>query len=345
VTVRAGIVGPTSWGTALGLVLARQGAQVSLWTRTEEEALRLREQRENRRFLPGYPFPPEMTATSSLQEALSGAELVLFAVPSRSLRLNAQRVRDWIPPEALVVSAVKGLEVGTGRRMSQVLEEELGPAWAERLCVLSGPNLAREVAQGMPASTVVASASEEVAARVQGVFTSQAFRVYTNTDVVGVELGGALKNIVALVAGMADGLRVGDNGKAAIISRAVAETTRLGIALGARPLTFSGLAGLGDLIATCYSPLSRNRFVGQELGKGRPLTEILAGMDNVVEGIDTTRAALLLAEERGVEMPIARQTARVLFEGLDPWRALEELMARLPTAEVSVAPFGRPDAG
>ncbi len=343
--MRVGVIGTTSWGTALGLILARREVDVVLWARTHEEAETLNRAGKNARFLPDCPFPSSLTVSSSPDEALGAAEVVIFAVPSHSLRENTRLIRSAIPSTAVIVSGVKGLEVGTGLRMTQVLEEELGVEARDRLCALSGPNLAREIAIGMPASTVVAARSQETAIRVQDLFNNPLFRVYTNADVVGVELGGSLKNIVALVAGMADGLHCGDNGKAAIISRAVAEMIRLGVALGANPLTFSGLAGLGDLIATCYSPLSRNHYVGQELGNGRKLDDILSHMDNVAEGVDTTKAALVLAAKVGVEMPIAQQTARVLWGGLSPMQAVEELMSRLPKAENPFDPWRGIHAG
>jgi glycerol-3-phosphate dehydrogenase (NAD(P)+) len=330
---QAAVIGTTSWGTTLSLLLARQGVHTRLWARTAEEALKL-SARENAARLPGHPFPPSLDVTASLQEAVAGAGLIVIAVPSARFRENVRRLRDVrLQPDAIILGATKGLERGTGRRMSEVVSEELGAEALRRYAALSGPNLSKEVAAGMPSSTVVAALDLAVAERAQRLLNSATFRVYTNTDLIGVELGGSLKNIIALGAGMADGMGYGDNGKAAFIARGIAEITRLGIAAGAQPMTFAGLACLGDLIATCYSPLSRNRYVGQELAKGRALEEVLRGLGQVAEGVDTTAAALVLAERLGVEMPITALTRRVLHDGLAPRRALEELMARAPKPE------------
>ena len=329
----AAVIGTTRWGTTLAILLARRGVHVSLWARTEPEASVLRAANENTRRLPGYSFPETLRLTTDLREAVDSANIVVIAVPSARFRQNVKLLRGLDTGSAVILGATKGLERGTGRRMSQVLADELGSENASRYAVLSGPNLSQEVVQGSPSSTVIASLDEEIAKQAQSLFNSSRFRVYTNTDLVGVELGGALKNIIALGAGMADGMGYGDNGKAAFISRGIAEITRLGVATGAQPLTFSGLACLGDLIATCYSPLSRNHFVGQELAKGRHLEDILAGLGQVAEGVDTTPAALMLAGGLGIEMPITHQTYRVLYEGLAPRQALEELMARTPKPE------------
>ncbi|MBI4233550.1 MAG: NAD(P)-dependent glycerol-3-phosphate dehydrogenase [Chloroflexi bacterium] len=331
--VRVGVAGTTSWGTTLAVILARRGCPVALWARTEEEARSLQEARENRRRLPGISFPDCLQVTPHPEEALAEADLVILAVPSHSLRANARRVRESLRQGRVVLSAAKGLEKASGLRMTQVLQEELPPGLQQGIAVLSGPNLSGEIVQGKPATTVVASQDEDIARWVQGTLASPSFRVYTNTDVVGVELGGALKNIIAIGAGIGDGLGYGANAKAAFITRGLAEITRLGVAAGANPLTFAGLAGLGDLVATCFSPLSRNRSLGEQLGKGRPLGEILAGMDQVAEGVDTSAAALKLAARHQVEMPITEVTCRVLFHGLDPREAVAELMGRAPGPE------------
>ena len=330
---RVAVVGPTTWGTTLAVHLASCGAQVWLLARTEAEAAALAAAGCNARFLPDVPFPQDLAVTHKPSLALDGAEMLVIAVPSSSFRQNVRRIRRHLRPPTIVLSATKGLELETGRRMSQVLEEELPAALHERICVLSGPNLALEIAAGKLATTVVASRSHAAAERAQELLMSPALRVYTSEDVVGVELGGALKNIIAIGAGLADGLGYGDNGKAAFITRGLAEITRLGVAAGASPLTFAGLAGLGDLVATCASPLSRNHRVGQQLARGVPLDKILASMQNVVEGVHTTGAALKMAAELGVEMPIARATQQVLFEGLDPRQAVAELMGRPPRRE------------
>ncbi len=335
-----GVVGTTSWGTTLALITARQGHNVTLWARTPEEAKQLQHDRENKRLLPGFPFPTTLRVTASEDDAFGHAQLVILAVPSKSVRANVRRVRDALPHDALVVSATKGLEVSTGLRISQVLKEELPKPLLSRVCVLSGPNLSTEVARGLPASTVVASVDTQVALAAQEALMTPLFRVYTSADVIGVELAGALKNIIALGAGIGDGLGYGNNSKAAFITRGLTEITRLGVSAGASPLTFAGLAGMGDLIATAASPLSRNRFVGEQLAKGRPLQEILASMQNVAEGVDTTAAAVKMAQELGVEMPITQAAYRILFEGLDPRQAVVELMGRAPQPEwVGIPPL------
>ena len=330
---RAVVVGTTAWGTTLAVLLARNGLEVALWARNEEEATRLRADGENRRRRPGLRFPPSLSVASDPALFL-GAQMVVVAVASHTVRQNLSRVGPFISPDAVVVSAIKGLEVETGLRMSEVIADAV-PALANRISVLSGPNLSAEVAAGLPAAAVVASADLSLAARVQRAFMSAAFRVYTSTDVVGVELAGALKNIFAIGAGLADGLGFGDNAKAALLTRGLAEMTRLGLALGAQPLTFAGLAGMGDLIATCYSDLSRNHRLGRELAAGRSLEEVLRGMDEVAEGVNATQAACALARRLGVEMPIAETARRVLFEGLDPRRAVAELMLREPKHELT----------
>jgi glycerol-3-phosphate dehydrogenase (NAD(P)+) len=327
------IVGTTTWGTTLGILVARQGVPATLLARSAEEARGLERHREHRRFLPGIPFPAALTVDHDAARVVSGAQLVILAVPSDRLRQNLRWVRDSINQGSVIVSATKGLELPQGRRMSQVLEEELPGHLHRGICVLSGPNLAKEVVQGKPASTVVAARDPDAAATAQATLMSATFRVYTSDDVTGVELGGALKNIIALGAGIGDGLGMGDNAKAAFITRGLAEITRLGIAAGANPLTLAGLAGLGDLIATCASPLSRNHYVGVQLAQGRSWPEIRESMENVAEGVNTTVAALTLAAGLGVEMPIAQATHRVLFDGLSPQEAVAELMGRPPRSE------------
>ncbi|MBI2303729.1 MAG: NAD(P)-dependent glycerol-3-phosphate dehydrogenase [Chloroflexi bacterium] len=328
---QATVIGTTSWGTTLAVVLARNGVRVWLWARGEAEAKQLRETGENTRLLPGVPFPTLLTVTNSLEEALNGSTMVILAVPSQTMRENVGHLRGLLSPGSIILSATKGLEVNTAQRMSQVIAEGSHPGVS--IAVLSGPNLGREIARGLPAATVVAATDDPVAREVQRLFISPNLRVYTNSDVIGVELGGALKNIIAIGAGMCDGWGFGDNAKAALITRGLAEMTRLGVAAGANPLTFAGLAGMGDLVATCSSPLSRNHQVGEQLAWGRPLPDIIASLGHVAEGISTTRAASRLAQEFKVEMPIINQTYRVLFQGLDPRQAAAELLAREPKAE------------
>ncbi|MBE0415822.1 MAG: NAD(P)-dependent glycerol-3-phosphate dehydrogenase [Dehalococcoidia bacterium] len=324
--MKVAIIGTTAWGTTLGIMLARRGIDVALWARTREEAERLERARENTARLPGIPFPKKLTPTSSIEETLKGSSLVILAVPSQQMRQNVRLVKGHIDQSTPILSAAKGLEVDTAKRMSQVIAEELSPEYRSNICVLSGPNLSKEIAQGLPASTVIASEDARLAERVQGIMNSPSFQVSTSDDVVGVELGGALKNIIALGAGMVDGLGYGNNAKATYMARGLTEITRLGIALGASPLTFIGLACLGDLLTTCSSPLSRNHTLGEGLARGRSMGEVMASMGSVVEGVTTTPAALKLARELGVEMPITERIYRVLFEGLNPAQAMAELI-------------------
>lgn len=329
----AAVVGATSWGTTLALTLARQGADVRLLTRTAAEAERLAADGEHAERLPGHRFPPSLRVTADWGAGMRGAEFALFAVPSQSLRENARRAAPVLPRGIAVISACKGLERGTFQRMSAVLEEELAGA-APRICALSGPNLAREVVRGMPASAVVASADADAAARAQALLNSPSFRVYTNRDVIGTELAGALKNVIAIGSGVCDAMGLGDNAKAAFLTRGLAEMTRLGVAAGADAATFAGIAGFGDLTATCCSALSRNRRLGLALGEGLPLAEALASLGGeVAEGVAATQAALEMAASLGVEMPIAEATGRALFEGEAPRDALCGLMTRAPKEE------------
>jgi len=320
------IIGTTSWGVALGVVLARKGLQVRLWARTEQEAAELRNTGPNANLLSGIDPPPKLSITNVLSEALADVKAVIMAVPSQTMRQNIKPVKDYLSKSTLVVSAAKGLEIGSNKRMSQVIAEEINPRFHSNICVLSGPNLAREILLGLPAATVIAAQNDGVARIAQRLLTVPNLCVFTNTDVIGVELGGALKNIIALGAGMADGLGYGDNAKAAFMTRGLTEMTALGVALGASPLTFSGLAGLGDLITTCASPLSRNHYVGVELTKGRSVEEITSSMNAVAEGITTTKAAWDVARQLELEMPITEKIYHVLYEGLDPKQAAAELM-------------------
>lgn len=325
---KVAIIGTTTWGTTLGIMLTRKGTRVRLWARSAPEAQEINRARENAAFLPGIRLPRRLVATASMEEALDRAALLIMAVPAQTMRANIRLASPYLKPPMLILSAAKGLEMGEGKRMSEVIAEEVEPSLHPNICALSGPNLAREIIGGLPAVTVVAASTQEVAERIQQLLSSPRFCVFTNTDLVGVELGGALKNIIALGAGIADGLGYGDNAKAAFITRGLAEIAILGIAAGANPLTFAGLAGVGDLVATCASRLSRNHFVGEELSKGRPLAEIMASMRSIAEGIDTTRAALHLAERLGVEMPITEVIYRILFQGLDSRQGVAELMGR-----------------
>ena len=330
------IIGTTAWGTTLGVVLARKGLKVRLWARTEQEAAKLKNAGANLAPVSStVVFPSRLSITSSLSEALANARAVILAVPSQTVRQNIKLAAGYLTDSMLVVNAAKGLEIGSNKRMSQVIADEIDPRFWSNICVLSGPNLSREVLQDLPAATVVAAESEAIAKIAQKLLATPNLCVYTNTDVIGVELGGALKNIIALGAGMADGLGYGDNAKAAFITRGLTEITALGVALGANPLTFSGLAGLGDLVATCASPLSRNHYVGEELTKGRSLAEITESMNGVAEGVGTTFVAWNLAQQMELEMPITEKIYQVLYEGVDPRQAASELMAAKARHELS----------
>ncbi len=321
------IIGTTTWGIILGIVLARNRLQVKLWARTEQEASELTNAGPNPALPPGTTFPSKLSVTSSLGEALDKATAVILVVPSQSMRQNIRLVAEHLSSSMLIMSAAKGLEIGSGQRMSQVITDEIEPRFQSNICVLSGPNLSQEILSGLPAATVVAASDEAIARKARKLLTTPNLCVFTNTDVVGVELGGALKNIIALGAGIADGLSYGDNAKAALITRGLTEMTALGVALGANPLTFSGLAGLGDLIATCASPLSRNHYVGVELAKGHSLKEITDSMTGVAEGVSTTLVVWNLAQQMGLEMPITEAIYRVLYEGADVRQAAVELMS------------------
>ncbi len=323
---RIAVIGTASWGATLATVWARNGHRVRLWARTDDEADRVRAAGPTPDFQPEVRFPQRLTVTSSIDEALDDATAVVIAVPAQSMRENTRRIAGCLDASTLVISASKGLEAGSHRRMTQVIAEEVDDAVHLNIGVLSGPNLSREIVRGLPAATVVAAESEATCRAAQKLLTTPALCVYHNTDVIGVELGGALKNIIALAAGVVDGLGYGDNAKATLVTRGLAEITALGVAVGANPLTFAGLAGLGDLMATCASQLSRNHHVGVELTKGRSLDEIASTMTGVAEGVGTTRATWEIAGDLGLEMPITEQMHRVLYEGLDPERAAVELM-------------------
>jgi len=322
--VRVAVVGAGSWGTALAAHLARRGHDLQLWARDEELARQLTAGAGNPRYLPGVALPA-MRTTSDLAEAVGAAEVAFVTIPSEFCRPAYRAMRDHLGARTILVSATKGLELDTLRRMSEVAAEE---APGRAVAVLSGPSFAEEVAQGQPTTVVVAAADLAVAEAVQHAVSSRAFRAYSSDDVAGVELGGALKNVIAIAAGILHGLGYGHNTAAALITRGLAEMARLAVALGARPDTLSGLAGLGDLVLTCTGALSRNRRLGQALGAGRSLDDALGALHRVAEGVRTTRAACALAAGRGVEMPIAEQMRAVLYEGKSPREAVEELMLR-----------------
>jgi glycerol-3-phosphate dehydrogenase (NAD(P)+) len=332
-TKSVAVIGTTTWGTTLGIILARNAVSVCLVARTDSEAEELDSKRRNMRFLPDVPFPSGLRISSDLKGSISSAALVILAVPSHQLRQNIRWISSSLTSGTIVVSAAKGLELPGGERMSQVLEQELDSEFHSGICALSGPNLAHEIIQGKISSTVIAGRDPEKTAEAQSILMTSSFRVYTSDDIVGVELAGTLKNIIALGAGIGDGMDAGDNAKSSFITRGLAEITRLGVAAGANPMTFAGLAGLGDVIATCSSKLSRNRYVGEQLALGRTWPDIEKSMDNVAEGVNATKAAVGLAAKLNVEMPIAQTTHRVLFEGLSIQEAVAELMGRPPRSE------------
>lgn len=321
---KVAVIGAGSWGTAVAAIAAANAPTV-LWARREELAAQIRDRHTNEPYLPGVSLPGALHATASLEEAVSGADVVVMGVPSHGFREILTAAAPSIEQGAAIVSLTKGVEQQTLKRMTEVVDEVV----RGRACgVLTGPNLAKEVMAGYPAASVVAFADDGIARDLQRLFSTEAFRVYTNPDVVGCEVAGALKNVMAIASGIADGMGFGDNTRAALITRGLAELTRLGVALGGEPLTFSGLAGMGDLVATCISRQSRNRHVGEELGKGRHIDEITAEMQMVAEGVKTSRAVVDLAARHDVEMPIAEQVVAVLYDGRPAHEIVPALMRR-----------------
>ena len=333
---RIAVIGAGAWGTALAIVLARNGAHdVQLWAYEPEVLASIRDHRTNDLFLAGCRLPDPITPTNSLPDALRDAEIVLSVMPSHHVRRLFTQMLPHLNCDMIFVSATKGVENDTYLRMTEIIAEVVGEKFAPRLVAISGPTFAKEVAKGDPTAITAASTAENHARLVQREFSDPRFRVYTNTDVVGVELGGALKNVIAIAAGVCDGLGLGHNSIAALVTRGLAEITRLSLACGGQLETMSGLAGLGDLVLTCTGGLSRNRTVGVELGKGRKLNDIIAGLNGkVAEGILTTNAAIGLARKHGVEMPITEQMHKILHEGNAPSEAIRELMSRPATSEV-----------
>lgn len=329
-----GVVGSGSWGTTLANLLAKKGHEVRLWSFEDEVTEAISRERENTVYLPGVPLDERLSATSDVAAAVAGADVVVSVSPSQHVRRVMADAVAALRDDVVVVSASKGIETRTLETMADVLVDVLPAALHRRISFLSGPSFATEVAQEHPTAVTVACRDGAIAARVQGLFQTEYFRVYTSHDVMGVELGGALKNVMALAAGMAAGLGLGHNTRAALITRGLAEMSRLGMALGASPLTFAGLAGMGDLILTCTGELSRNRTVGFALGQGRKLEEILGEMRMVAEGVETSRAAHALAEREGIEMPIVAEVHAVLFEGRSAQEAVRNLMLRDPKPEV-----------
>jgi len=329
---RVAVLGAGNWGTAFAKVLADAGRDVMVWARRPDIAVAIRERHVNPDYLPALRLPASVQATVDPRRAVEGADLVVIAIPSQTLRGNLADWARYLGPDVTLVSLMKGIELGTLKRMSELIVEaaRVDP---DRVAVVTGPNLAAEIAAEQPAATVVACADIDRATRVQKAVTTRYLRVYTNDDVIGCELGGAVKNVIALAYGMANALGFGDNTKATLITRGLAETARLGVALGADPLTFSGLAGLGDLVATCSSPLSRNRTFGEHLGRGETLEQAQAATRFTAEGVKSCLAIRDLAIKQGIEMPITEQVERVCHEGLDPRVAVGALMSREPKSE------------
>ncbi len=326
--VRCAVLGAGSFGTCLAILLAEQGYAVSLWARDPLIVDAIRRHRRNPRYLADLPLPQNIEAVSSLEEALVHREVVLSVVPSYAVREVWEQARGFLDRDALVISASKGIEVGTGLLVSQILQEVLPPEAHARLVFLSGPSFAREIAEGLPTAASLASNNEGFAIAAQSILSSPSFRCYTNDDVIGLELGGALKNVIAIAVGISDGMQMGLNSRAALITRGLAEIGRLGAALGAKPLTFLGLSGIGDLILTCTGDLSRNRRVGLAIGRGDPIEQVLETLTEVAEGVRTTRSAYELARRHGVEMPITDSVYRVLYERKDLDEAVRELVSR-----------------
>lgn len=333
---RACVIGAGGWGTALGVLLARQGVEVALWGYDPVHVAEMRETRRNETYLPGIELPEEVTPVAGLEAAVKGAELVLCVTPSKAVRQVAGQLfeSDALPQGVPLLSCTKGIEHGTGLRMSEILEAAFP---RNPVAVLSGPSHAEEVVCGAPTAVVIGTADEGLATRLQSVFSGETFRAYRSSDVAGIELGGALKNVYALAAGVSDGLGLGDNTKAALITRSLAEMVRLGVELGGRKETFQGLSGVGDLMVTCFSRHSRNRGVGERLGRGETIEAILASMKMVAEGVPTTRSARECARRGGIEVPVIDQVYAILWEGKPPAEALASLMGRELRAEEDVA--------
>lgn len=325
--MRITVLGSGSWGTAVANILAHKGHKVCLLGRDPEAMADITARHENKRYLPGIALAPTLTATADAEKAFAQAEVCLLAVPAQSLAENLCQYADMVPPSIIPICLSKGIEIATNRRMSQVVAE-CWPFAAERYAIFSGPSFAQETACGLPTAVVLASANQSLCERLREELSYDRLRIYSSQDVLGVEIGGACKNIIAIAAGVCDGLELGTNARAALITRGLAEITRLGVKLGAHPTTFMGLSGMGDLVLTCTGALSRNRSVGLELGKGKKLADILSAMHNVAEGVPTTKAVYKLAQSVGVETPIAKSMYKVLYEESSPAQEVDALLAR-----------------
>ena len=327
---KVAVIGSGSWGTALAVMLQKHGHHVVIWSRRQDAVDEMQRERENKRYLPGVLLPEGLDLTTDREKAVKDAEIIILSVPSKAVRQTAMDFAPYFTPNQVLVNVAKGLEESSLKRLSQVIQECVPQC---QVCVLSGPSHAEEVARDIPTTCLIASENEETAKMVQGEFMNPRFRLYTNTDVIGVEMGAALKNVMALAAGASDGLGFGDNTKAAIMTRGIAEMRRLGVEMGGRTETFAGLSGIGDLIVTCTSMHSRNRRAGILLGQGQSLEETLAEIKMVVEGVNTVQAAYKLAKEHNVEMPITNAIYEVLFEGKNTKQAVLDLMGRDGKAE------------
>ena len=325
--MRMTVLGGGSWGTALAHLMAEKGIEVTLLVRNAGQAEAVNQRHENPRYLPGLPLSPALKADTDPQNALRGADICLLAIPCQFMRQALEALTPRIPARSALVCASKGVEIGSLKRMSEVTADVL-PAWAGRYAILSGPSFAREVIEGKPTAVALGCANASLGERLREVFSTGRFRIYSSTDVAGVELGGAVKNVMAIAAGLCDGLGLGHNARAALMTRGLAEMSRLGLALGARPSTFMGLSGMGDLVLTCTGDLSRNRQVGMRLAAGESMREITAGMSMVAEGVSTTEAVRVLGERLDVALPIVDAMHRVLVQGVEPRALVHELMAR-----------------
>ncbi len=326
--LRIAVIGGGSWGTALAQLLASKGCPLDLWVMEPEVRDQISTDNENKVFLPGINLSHNISPTCDLAHALNGKNFVVSVVPSEWLRQTGEQMKPLLDPNAIIVSATKGIEIATHMTMSGILRETLAPLPEKNICVISGPSFAREVAQDMPTVVTVAAQDDEIAKTVQNAFATPTFRVYTNNDLVGVELGGAVKNVMAIASGICEGLGLGTNTRAALITRGLTEMRRLGIAMNAKSSTFSGLAGVGDLVLTCTADLSRNYTVGKKIGQGMTVAEILSGMRMVAEGVRSAKSVFNLANKVDVEMPIVEQTYRILYEDMPPAKALHALMTR-----------------
>ncbi|NQU16830.1 MAG: NAD(P)-dependent glycerol-3-phosphate dehydrogenase [Candidatus Saganbacteria bacterium] len=320
---KVSVIGAGNWGTTLAQLLCENRCQTTLWAYEKEVVSDIKNYRENKLFLPGCELPASLEATDDINQAVSNSKLIIFVVPVQHLSAVINKINK-LPPNCLLISAAKGIEIKSLKRPSQIIHEH----FKKEIAVLSGPNLAKEIAAGLPAASVVASKNKDNAAAIQKIIMSNRFRIYTQEDVCGVELGGALKNIIAIAAGICDGLDLGENARAALIVRGITEISRLGKALGAEEKTFYGLSGIGDLILTAGSPKSRNHKIGEAISRGKKLDEIIRGMSEIAEGIPTTKAVYKLSQELKIDMPICSKTYQVLYKGLDPYTAITDLLTR-----------------